>query len=152
MQKLANVVNNILLYINRDEFIMGKLITSSCFNYYTIDKNSKKINLLVDKLKQLHIDGNLNCSAWKTYEFWSTWLKDDFKSKENDIDNYLDEDYSNNSGQKMEFYYISRITRIMYGLGIDKSFIDEVIFQNLALKFLNHNQIDDLRSDVISSK
>ena len=42
MQKLANVVNNILLYINRDEFIMGKLITSSCFNYYTIDKIQKK--------------------------------------------------------------------------------------------------------------
>ena len=40
----------------------------------------------------------------------------------------------------------------MYGLGIDKSLIDEVIFQNLALKFLNHNQIDDLRSDIIATK
>ena len=152
MQKLTNVTNNILSNINRDEFIAGKLITCSCFNYYTIDKNSKKINLLVDKLKQLHVEGNLNCSAWKTYEFWSTWLKDDFKSKENDIDNYLDENCSNNSGQKMEYYFISRITRIMYGLGIDKSLIDEVIFQNLAIKFLNHNQIDDLRSDIIASK
>ena len=152
MQKLANVTFNILSKINRDEFIIAKLITCACFDYYTIDKNTKKICLLVDKLKQINKDGNLNCSAWKTYEFWSTWLKDDFKSKENDINNYLDENFGNNSGQKSEYFFISRITRIMYGLGIDKSLIDEVIFQNLAMKFLNQNQIDDLRYDFISSK
>ena len=152
MEKLANVTNHILSKINRDEFIMGKLITCACFNYYTIDKNTKKIYFLVDKLKQLHIDGNLYCSTWKTLEFWSTWLKDDFKSKENDVDNYLDENNNNNSGQKLAYFFISRITRMMYGIGNDISLIDEVVFQNLAMKFLNHNQIEDLKSDIISSK
>ena len=123
----------------------------TCFNYYTIDKNTKKVYLLVDKLKQLHLDGNFSCSIWNTYEFWSTWLKDDFKSKENDIYNYLDEN-NNNSSQKSEYFFISRITRILYGLGISKSLIDEIVFQNLALKYLNHNQIDDLRSDIIAPK
>ena len=151
MEKLANVTNNILLKINRDEFIMGKLITCACFSYYSIDKNTKKIYFLVDKLKKLNLEGNLYCSTWKTYEFWSTWLKDDFKSKENDINNYLDENI-NNSGQKLEYAFISRITRIMHGLGNDKSLIDEIIFQNLAIKFLNHNQIEDLKSDILSSK
>ena len=148
MEKLANVVNNILAKVNRDEFIMGKLITCACFSYYTIDKNTKKIYLLVDKLKQLHLDGNLYCSTWKTYEFWSTWVKDDFKSKENDIYHYLDEN-SNNSGQKLEYFFISRITRMMYGIGNDKTLIDEVVFQNLAMKFLNLNQIEDLKSDIV---
>ena len=151
MEKLANVTNQILSKINRDEFIMGKLITCSCFNYYTVDKHTKKAYLLVDKLKKLHFDGNFSCSIWYTYEFWSIWLKDDFKSKENDIYNYLDES-NNNSGQKFEYFFISRITRIMYGLGINKALIDEIVFQNLALKFLNHNQIEDLRSDIISPK
>ncbi len=151
MIKLANITSHILIKIGRDEFIMGKLITCACFNYYSIDKNTKKVYLLVDKLKQLNKDGNFNCSAWKTYEFWTIWIKDDFKAKENDIDNYLDEN-CNNSGQKVEYYFISRITRIMYGLGIDKSLIDEVIFQNLALKFLNHTQIEDLRADFITYK
>ena len=148
MEKLANIVNNILAKINRDEFIMGKLITCSCFSYYTIDKNTKKTYLLVDKLKQFHVDGNLYCSTWKTYEFWSTWIKDDFKSKENDIYHYLDEN-SHNSGQKLEYFFISRITRMMYGIGNDKTLIDEVVFQNLAMKFLNLNQIEDLKSDII---
>ena len=40
----------------------------------------------------------------------------------------------------------------MHGLGIDKSLIDEVIFQNLALKFLNHYKIEDLRVDFITYK
>jgi hypothetical protein len=151
MVKLANITDHILSKINRDEFIMGKLITCSCFNYYTIDKNTKKVYLLVDKLKQLHLDGSFSCSIWNTYEFWSTWLKDDFKSKENDIYNYLDEN-NNNSSQKSEYFFISRITRILYGLGINKSLIDEIIFQNLALKYLNHNQIEDLKSDIISPK
>ena len=150
MLKLANIASNILTKIGRDEFIMGKLITCACFNYYTIDKNTKKIYLLVDKLKQLN-NGNLNCSAWKTYEFWTIWIKDDFKAKENDIYNYLDEN-CNNSGQKIEYNFISRIARIMFGLGIDKSLIDEVIFQNLAIKFLKENQIEDLRADFITTK
>ena len=151
MEKLAIVTSHILSKINRDEFIMGKLITCSCFNYYTVDKNTKKIYLLVDKLRQLNSDGNFTCSIWNTFEFWSIWLKDDFKSKENDIYNYLDEN-NNNLGQKMEYFFISRITRIMFGLGINKSLIDEIVFQNLALKFLNHNQIEDLRSDIIATK
>ena len=149
MEKLAIIINQILSKINRDEFIMGKLVSCICFNYYTIDKNTKKIYFLVDKLKQLHVDGNLCCSAWYTYDFWSEWLKDDFKSKENDIYNYLDE---NNNNTKLEYFFISRITRIMFGLGINRALIDEVVFQNLALKFLNQNQIEDLRSDVILTK
>ena len=151
MEKLANVTNNILLKINRDEFIIGKLITCACFSYYSIDKNTKKMYFLIDKLKKINIDGNLYCSTWKTYEFWSKWLKDDFKSKDNDINNYLDEN-NGISGQKMEYAFISRMTRIMHGLGNDKSLIDEIIFQNLAIKFLNPNQIEDLKSDIISSK
>ena len=151
MEKLANVTNNILLKINRDEFIIGKLITCACFSYYSIDKNTKKMYFLVDQLKKINIDGNLYCSTWKTYEFWSKWLKDDFKSRDNDINNYLDEN-NGNSGQKFEYAFISRMTRIMHGLGNDKSLIDEIIFQNLAIKFLNHNQIEDLKSDIISSK
>ena len=151
MIKLANITSHILAKISRDEFIMGKLITCACFNYYTMDKKSKKIYLLVDILKQLNNEGNFNCSAWKTYEFWTIWIKDDLRSKENDIDNYLDESF-NNYGQKIEYYFISRITRIMHGLGIDKSLIDEVIFQNLALKFLNHYKIEDLRVDFITYK
>ena len=151
MEKLANVTKEILSKVNRDEFIIGKLITCSCFNYYSIDKNTKKIYLLVDRIKQVNGDKNIYCSAWQTYEFWSTWIKDDFKSKENDVDNYLDEN-NNNSGKSMEYFFISRITRIMYGLGMDISLIDEIVFQNLAIKFLNHNQIEDLKSDIIAPK
>ena len=149
MEKLAIITNQILSKMNRDEFMLAKLITCSCFNYYTIDKNTKKVYLLVDKLKQLHKEGSLYCSSWYTFEFWRSWLKDDFISKENDIDNYLD-DNTNNS--KAEYFFISRIAKIMYGLGINISLIDEIIFQNLATNYLSQNQIDDLRSDLISTK
>ena len=50
-EKDSREVKNI---INRDEFIIAKLITCACFDYYTIDKNTKKICLLVDKLKQIN--------------------------------------------------------------------------------------------------
>ena len=149
MEKLAIITNQILSKMNRDEFMLAKLITCSCFNYYTIDKNTKKVYLLVDKLKQLHKEGSLYCSTWYSFEFWRSWLKDDFISKENDIDNYLD-DNTNNS--KVEYFFISRIAKIMYGLGINISLIDEIIFQNLATNYLSQNQIDDLRSDLISTK
>ena len=40
----------------------------------------------------------------------------------------------------------------MHSLGINKSLIDEVVFQNLALKFLNQNQIEDLPSNILLTK
>lgn len=43
MEKLAIVTNQILSKMNRDDFMLAKLITCSCFNYYTIDKNTKSI-------------------------------------------------------------------------------------------------------------
>ena len=146
MNKLTMIVNIILQKMNRDEFMMGKLLTCSCFNYYTIDKNTKKKYYLVDKLSQIAMDGILSCSVWDTYEFWNSWLKDDFLSKENDINNYLDEN-NNNSNQTNENFFINRITRIMFGLGIKRALIDKVVFQNLAPKFLNTNQIEELRAD-----
>ena len=60
------------------------------------------------------------------------------------------DDNTNNS--KLEYFFISRIAKIMYGLGINISLIDEIIFQNLATNYLSQNQIDDLRSDLISTK
>ena len=149
MEKLTFIVNILLQKLERDEFKMGKLLTCSCFNYYTFDKNTKKIYLLVDKLKQLSPYGILSCSVWDTYEFWNTWLKDDFLSKENDIYNYLDE---NNINQKNENFFINRIARIMFGLGIKIALIDKVVFQNLAPKYLNNNQIEELRADYNFSK
>ena len=148
MEKLTLVVNIILEKINRDEFMMGKLITCSCFNYYTIDKNTKKICLLVDKLKQIHSNGILSCGVWNTYEFWNSWIKNDFLSKENDINNYLDE--SNNF--QNENFFISRIARIMFGLGINRTLIDKVVFENLAPKLLSNAQIEELRADYNFSK
>ena len=150
MGKLTSIVYILLQKLDRDEFKIGKLLTCSCFNYYTFDKNTKKI-LLVDKLKQIASDGILSCQVWDTYEFWNSWLKDDFLSKENDIYNYLDEIY-NNSNQKNENFFINRIARIMFGLGIKASLIDKVVFQNLAPKFLNNYQIEELRADYNFSK
>ena len=148
MERLALIIGEILVKINRDEFNIGKLLTCVCFNYYTIDKNTKKNYLLVDKLRKNSTDGILLCSVWDTYEFWNTWLKDDFLSKENDINNYLDEILNDNSSpQKNENFFINRIARIMYGLGIKRALIDNVVFQNLAPKFLNANQIEELRAD-----
>ena len=64
------------------------------------------------------------------------------------INNYLDEILNDNSSpQKNENFFINRIARIMYGLGIKRALIDNVVFQNLAPKFLNANQIEELRAD-----
>ena len=151
MLRLTIIVNIILEKIGRDEFKIGKLLTCVCFNYYTIDKNTKKIYYLVDKLRQIANDGILSCSVWDTYEFWNTWLKDDFSSKENDINNYLDEDINininNNITQKNENFFINRLTKIMFGLGIKRALIDKVVFQNIAPKYLNNAQIEDLRAE-----
>jgi hypothetical protein len=149
MEKLTIVIFHILIKINRDEFILGKLITLTLFNYYSYDKKARKNYFLIHKLKTLYNDGNLSCSVWYTYEFWKAWLKDDFKSKENDIYNYFD-DEEENLGQKMQYFFISRISKIMKGLGIQSSLIDEVVFQNLAIKYLNQNQIEDLRREIPS--
>ena len=151
MDKLTTIVNILLQKLERDEFNIGKLLTCTCFNYYTFDKNTKKIYLLVDKLKQVASDGILSCSVWDTYEFWNSWLKDDFLSKENDIYNYIDENNGNNT-QKNENFFINRIARIMFGLGIKITLIEKVVFQNLAPKFLNNNQIEELRADYNFSK
>ena len=150
MNKLATIIYILLQKINRDEFKLGKILTCSCFNYYTIDKNSKKIYLLVDKLKQISSYGILSCSVWDTYEFWNSWIKDDFISKENDMNNYLDD--NNYTTQRNENFFINRIARIMFGLGIKLSLIDKVVFQNLAPKYLNNNQIEELRADYNFSK
>lgn len=149
--RLAFIINIILQKIGRDEFKIGKLLTCVCFSYYTIDKNTKKIYYLVDILRQNANDGILSCPVWDTYEFWNTWLKDDFSSKENDIYNYLDEDINininNNITQKNKNFFINRLTKIMFGLGIKRPLIDKVVFQNLAPKYLNSIQIEDLRAE-----
>jgi len=86
--------------------------------------------------------------VWNTYEFWNSWIKNDFLSKENDINNYLDE--SNNF--QNENFFISRIARIMFGLGINRTLIDKVVFENLAPKLLSNAQIEELRADYNFSK
>ena len=147
MERLAKIVKFLLQKLKREEFKLGKLLTCSCFSYFTLDKSTKKMYCLVDKLKQFYPPyGILSCSVWDTYEFWNNWLKDDFLSKENDINNYLDENI-NNSSQKNEYFFINRIVRTMLGLGINSTHIDKVVFQNLAPKYLNYTQMEELRAE-----
>ena len=40
----------------------------------------------------------------------------------------------------------------MFGLGIKRALIDKVVFQNLAPKYLNNIQIEDLRAEYNFSK
>ena len=67
------------------------------------------------------------------------------------MNNYM-ENNNNYVIQKNENFFINRIARTMFGLGIKLSLIDKVVFQNLAPKYLNINQIEELRADYNFSK
>ena len=67
------------------------------------------------------------------------------------MNNYM-ENNNNYVIQKNENFFINRIARTMFGLGIKLSLIDKVVFQNLAPKYLNSNQIEELRADYNFSK
>ena len=146
---LAIIVNQILNNITENEYYDAKLVTLACVNYYSYNINTGQYFLLIDRIKQYYPDGIIYCIVWNSYDFWRLWLKDDFQSKEIDDNNLWDENliynYNDCKDQKIEYIFIYRIGKIMQKIGLKKTFVEYVIFQNLGQQFLTTKQLSDLR-------
>ena len=147
----------ILNFMTYNEFETCKLITLSCFKYYTILEEHKHTRFyLYNKYNDLYTP----CNLWLDNIFWKTWFDEDISfvekklnlSDENDYnldlnksnveDNELYEYNEENNNCSIEYQLLIKIYNVMISLKLDEEFIKKVIFDDLALNYLTEDEIN----------
>ena len=147
----------ILNFMTYNEFETCKLITLSCFKYYTILEEHKHTRFyLYNKYNDLYSP----CNLWLDNIFWKTWFDDDISyiekrmnmSDENDysfdLDNLNEEDNElykyneENNNFSIEYKLLIKIHKVMSSLKLGDEFIKKVIFDDLACNYLTEDEIN----------
>ena len=150
-------IKMILTNVTYNEFKICKLVTLSCFKYYTIleEQKSRKF-YLYNKYNELYIP----CNLWMDNIFWKTWFDEDISyiekqmnlSNDNDLsfdlnksnqeDNELYEYNEENNNYSIEFRLLLKLNKVMNWLKLGEEFIKKVIFDDLATNYLNQSEIN----------
>lgn len=147
----------ILGFMTYNEFETCKLITLSCFKYYTILEEHKHTKFyLYNKYNDLYTP----CALWLDNIFWKTWFDEDIsyiekrmnlsdendynfdlnKSNEEEIELYEYNEENNNSS--IEYRLLIKINNVMNSLKLGDEFINKVIFDDLACNYLTEDEIN----------
>ena len=158
--ELLQKIQFILSKINYDEFNAGKLLTLSCFKYYTIleeRRNSKFY--LYNKYNEIFTP----CELWMNHIFWKTWFDEDISYFENEIDKSNDEDYSfelnktnsqenelyeyneENNNMSIEYRLLVKMSTVMNQLKLEDNFVKKIILDDLAMNYLGESELNLLK-------
>jgi hypothetical protein len=158
--ELLQKIQFILSKINYDEFNVGKLLTLSCFKYYTIleeRRNSKFY--LYNKYNEIFTP----CELWMNHIFWKTWFDEDISYFENEIDKSNDEDYSfelnktnsqenelyeyneENNNMSIEYRLLVKMSTVMNQLKLEENFVNKIILDDLAMNYLGESELNLLK-------
>ena len=153
--ELAQKVKLVLSFMTYNEYETCKLITLSCFKYYTILEEHKHTRYyLSNKLTQIFIP----CDLWLDNIFWKTWFDEDISyiekimnlsddneydlNKSNQEDNELYEYNEENNSHSIEYRLLIKINNVMTILKLEKDFIKKVIYEDLAPNYLSEYEIN----------
>ena len=147
----------ILNYMTYDEYETCKLITLSCFKYYTIlDEHKHTRFYLYNKYNDLYTP----CELWLNSIFWKTWFDEDVTyiekklnlSNENDYscdlnksnyeDNELYEYNEENNKYSIEYTLLIKMNNAMNSLKLGEEFIKKVIYDDIASNYLTEEEIN----------
>ena len=145
----------ILNFMTYNEFETCKLITLSCFKYYTILEEHKHTKFyLYNKYNDLYTP----CNLWLDNIFWKTWFDEDITysekkmnqndendysfDKSNEEDNELYEYNEENNNYSIEYKLLIKIYNVMNSLKLGDEFIKKVIFNDLAYNYLTEDEIN----------
>ena len=145
----------ILNFMTYNEFETCKLITLSCFKYYTILEENKHTKFyLYNKYNDLYTP----CNLWLDNIFWKTWFDEDITysekkmnqndendysfDKSNEEDNELYEYNEENNNYSIEYKLLIKIYNVMNSLKLGDEFIKKVIFNDLAYNYLTEDEIN----------
>ena len=147
----------ILNYMTYDEFEACKLITLSCFKYFTILEEHKHTRFyLYNKYNDLYTP----CNLWLNNIFWKTWFDEDISyiekklnksdendynldlNKSNDEDNELFEFNEENNNCSIEYKLLIKINNVMTSLKLGDEYIKKVIFDDLGSNYLTEEEIN----------
>ena len=155
--ELLKKMQFILSTITYNEYNVGKLLTLSCFKYYTILEENKKTKIyLYNKYSELFTPSEL----WLNHIFWKTWFDEDITyvekemnltndydytaelNKSNNEENELFEYNEENDNLSIEYRLLVKISKVMNLLKLGDEFINKVIFDDLAKNYLTENEIN----------
>ena len=151
--KIKIILNN----ITYNEYETCKLLTLSCFKYFTILEEHKHTRFyLYNKYNDLYTP----CQLWLDSIFWKTWFDEDVTyiekklnlSNENDYnsdlnksnyeDNELYEYNEENNKYSIEYTLLLKINTAMNSLKLGEEFIKKVIYDDLASNYLTEEEIN----------
>ena len=146
----------VLNFMTYEEFETCKLITLSCFKYFTILEEHKHIRFyLFNKYNDLYTP----CKLWLNNIFWKTWFDEDISyiekklnisdendynldlNKSNDEDNELYEFNEENNNMSIQYKLLIKINDVMNSLKLGDEFIKKVIFDDLGSNYLTEEEI-----------
>ena len=147
----------ILNFMTYEEFETCKLITLSCFKYFTILEEHKHTRFyLFNKYNDLYTP----CNLWLNNIFWKTWYDEDIYyiekklnisnendynldlNKSNDEDNELFEFNEENNNISIQYKLLIKINDVMNSLKLGDEFIKKVIFDDLGSNYLTEEEIN----------
>ena len=150
-------IKMILSNVTYQEFRICKLITLSCFKYYTyLDEHKFTKFYIYNKYNELYTP----CNLWFNNLFWKTWYDEDISyiekqinlsneneydcdlNKSNQEDNELFEYNEENNNYSIEYQLLVKINKVMNWLKLEEDFIKKVIFDDLAANYLDENEIN----------
>ena len=153
--ELAQKVKLVLSFMTYNEYETCKLVTLSCFKYYTILEEHKHTRYyLSNKLTQIFTP----CDLWLDNIFWKTWFDEDISyiekimnlsddneydlNKSNEEDNELYEYNEENNSHSIEYRLLIKINNVMTMLKLEKDFVKKVIYEDLAPNYLSEYEIN----------
>ena len=150
-------IKMILNFMTYEEFETCKLITLSCFKYFTILEEHKHTRFyLFNKYNDLYTP----CNLWLNNIFWKTWFDEDISyiekklnisdendynldlNKSNDEDNELFEFNEENNNISIQYKLLIKINDVMNSLKLGDEFIKKVIFDDLGSNYLTEEEIN----------
>ena len=158
--ELLQKIKFILSKITYDEYKTGKILTLVCFKFYTYMEENKNTKFyLYNKYVELFTP----CELWLNHIFWKTWYDEDISYVEREFNLNNDNDYNSeisrsideenelleyneeNNNLSIEYRLLAKILKVMNDLKLEESFINNIIFNDLAMNYLNENELDHFK-------
>ena len=138
---MVKIIILLFEYASNNEYNVIKSITIAIFSYFTYDSQLKKFKYIFEEIINL----NCPCRFWKESEFWKNWYVNDLETGEIYI---FDDIIENESIFPYSFKLLIQLFSFMKNLKLDITFINNVIFDDLAINHLNNDERILLKEEI----
>ena len=143
--EMLKIIKCCLMFLTNEqsEFHVGKLLTMSCFSYFTYEKKYNIKYIYEDKFFP-------SCKIWENKDFWKEWYVENFSYDNSLSSNESDIEEENYDDLDNEIKILINMYIIMSYLELDDDFINDVIMNYIAAEYLSEEQIELLEYEISS--